>query len=86
MQEYVHFFLQLFCRYSHLFFSPGRDQLLGREGQKNIGPDISPHISPLNDFWVAGCTALSLPSFLLWSIRLGQNSSTGIKGDASTSV
>ena len=39
----------LFCRY-YLFFSPGRDQLLGRAGQENIGP----RISPLNEFWIAG--------------------------------
>ena len=35
-------------------FSPGRDQLLGRAGQENIGPRISPHISPLHEFWIAG--------------------------------
>ena len=32
------------------FFSPGRDQLLGRAGQKNIGP----RIGPLHDFLIAG--------------------------------
>ena len=55
MQEYVNFlyFLQLFGRYS-LFFSPGRDQLLGRAGQKNISPGISPRISPLLNFWIPG--------------------------------
>ena len=35
-------------------FSPGRDQLLGRAGQKNISPGISPRISPLHDFWIPG--------------------------------
>ena len=55
MQEYVNslYFLQLFCRYS-LFFSPGRDQLQGRAGQKNISPGISPNISPLLDFCIPG--------------------------------
>ena len=46
-------FLQLFCRYS-LFFFPGRDQLLGRAGQENISPGISPRISPLLDIWIPG--------------------------------
>ena len=36
------------------FFSTGRDQLLGRAGQKNISPGISPRISPLLDFWIPG--------------------------------
>ena len=54
MQEYVHFFYICFADIPCLFFSTGRDQLLGRVGQKNIGPGISPRISPLNDFWVAG--------------------------------
>ena len=55
MQEYVHFlyfyncFLQIFP-----VFSQGRDQLLGRAGQKNISPGISPGISPLHEFWIAG--------------------------------
>ena len=31
-------------------FFPGRDQLLGRAGQENIGP----RISPLHEFWIAG--------------------------------
>ena len=39
-------------------FSLGRDQLLGRAGQKNISPGISPRISPrispLHDFWIPG--------------------------------
>ena len=35
-----------------VFFSLGRDQLLGRAGQKNISPGISPRISPLHDFWI----------------------------------
>ena len=35
-------------------FSPGRDQLLGWTGQKNISPGISPGISPLYYFWVPG--------------------------------
>ena len=38
-------FLQIFR-----FFSPGRDQLLGRAGQKSFGP----RISPLLEFWIAG--------------------------------
>ena len=41
-----------FCRYS--LFSTGRDQLLGRAGQENISPGISPRISPLQDFWIPG--------------------------------
>ena len=75
MQEYVHFlyFLQLFCRYS-LFFSPGRDQLLGRAGQKNISPGISPHdLDPRAE-----------QLYLTWSICLGQKSS--IKGNTSISI
>ena len=35
-------------------FSSGRDQLLGRAGQKNISPGISPRISTLLDFWIPG--------------------------------
>ena len=52
MQEYVHFliFYNCFADISCCFFSPGRDQLLGRAGQKNI----SPGISPLHDFWIPG--------------------------------
>ena len=58
MQEHVHFLylFQIFCRCSLLlFFSQGRDQLLGEGGgggwgQRNIGP----HISPLHGFWTAG--------------------------------
>ena len=55
MQECVHFlyFLQCFADIP-FFFSPGRDQLLGRAGQKNISPGISPRISPLFDFWIPG--------------------------------
>ena len=37
-------FLQIFP-----VFSTGRDQLLGRAGQENIGP----RISPLHEFWIA---------------------------------
>ena len=33
-----------------VFFSPGRDQLLERAGQENIGP----RISPLHEFWIVG--------------------------------
>ena len=52
MQEYVHFlyFLHFFCRYSMRFLYPGRDQLLGRAGQKNIGA----RIISLHDFWITG--------------------------------
>ena len=42
-------FLQIFP-----VFSPGRDQLLGRAGQENISLCISPRISPLHEFWIAG--------------------------------
>ena len=51
MQEYVNF-LYFFTIVMQIFpvFSPGRDQLLGRAGQKNI----SPGISPLLDFWIPG--------------------------------
>ena len=49
---FLHFCLQIFPVF--LFFSPGRDQLLGRAGQENIGPRISPRISPLHEFWIAG--------------------------------
>ena len=81
MQEYVHFlyFLQLFSRYS-LFFSPGRDQLLRRVGQKNISHGISPRISPLHDFLDHRAGQL----YLTWLIRLGQKSS--IKGNTSISI
>ena len=44
-------------------FSLGRDQELGRAGQKNISPGISPRISPLHDFWIPGLDS---------SIRLGR--------------
>ena len=44
-----HIFLQIFP-----VSSPGRDQLLGRAGQENISPGISPRISPLHEFWIAG--------------------------------
>ena len=55
LQEKVHFlYLYFFCRYSLGFFSPGRDQLLGKAGQENMGPCISPRISPLHKFWMAG--------------------------------
>ena len=45
---FLHFLNDVRC-----FFSPGRDQLLGRVGQENIGPCISFRISPLHEFWVA---------------------------------
>ena len=44
------FFIFYNCFADIPFFSPGRDQLLGRAGQKNI----SPGISPLRDFWIPG--------------------------------
>ena len=46
----------LFLHFLQIFpvFSPGRDQLLGRAGQENISPGISPRISPLHEFWIAG--------------------------------
>ena len=42
-------FLQIFP-----VFSSGRDQLLERAGQENISSRISPRISPLHEFWIAG--------------------------------
>ena len=50
-------FLQFVCRYS-MFFSLGRDQLLERAEQENIGTRISPRISPLHEFWIAGLDRL----------------------------
>ena len=65
-------------------FSPGRDQLLGRAGQKNINPGISPgispRISPLHEFLDRRAGQL----YLTWSIRLGQKPS--IKGNTSISI
>ena len=49
----LHFLANIPC-----FFSLGRDQLLGRAGQENISPGISPRISPLHEFWIAGLEAL----------------------------
>ena len=51
MQEHVHFlyFYNCFADIPCFVFQ-GRDQLLGRAGQENISPGISPRISPLLDF------------------------------------
>ena len=47
------FFADIPCFFC-LFFSPGRNQLLGSAGQENIGPCIS----PLHEFWITGLEAL----------------------------
>ena len=65
----------IICRYTLLFFSPGRDQPLGRAGLENIGP----RISPLHEFWIRAGQL-----YLNWLIRLGQKSS--IKGNTSISI
>ena len=58
MQKYVH--LLFFTIVLQLFpvFSPGRDQLLGRAGQKNISPGISPVSALYMTFGSQGWTAL----------------------------
>ena len=58
-------FLQFVCRYS-LFFSPGQDQLLGRAGQENIGP----RISPLHEFWIAGLDSSTWIGWYGWAKSL----------------
>ena len=46
----TYFMFYIFLQIFPVFFSPGRDQLLGRAGQENISPGISPRISPLHEF------------------------------------
>ena len=52
------FFISAFFLQIIPVFSSGRDQLLGRARQENIGPRISPRISPLHEFRSQGWTAL----------------------------
>ena len=58
MQEYVHFIFFKIVLQMFPVFSPGQDQLLGRAGQKNISPGISPESALYMTFGSQGWTAL----------------------------